>query len=271
MPSFCAKNVTGRRPLASSAPAIALGHAARDVDERRVQDGGVLALEQAEGADLGAERDRQVAELLSYDLLGRALVLVGDRREDARDRDRLRSTGHLAGEARDGLGVERRQLAPVELDPAVHDPLAGGDDLAQVGRPPEERPDRLRRRSAQSQHADAAETTSLEDRVRRVRRTEHRVRDPASVDLLGYAGDRALDAPRDVRRGRHLRLREEAVVGVEHDGVRVRPAHVHAEPEVRRGHAGPPRARSRGRSRSAGARRARGREPSARSDRTGRR
>ena len=244
-------------------------HTPGDVGERGVQYGRVLAFEQAEGADLGAERDRDVAELFADDLLGLALVLVGYGGEDARDRDRLRSAGHLAGEPRDRVLVERRELAPVELDPALDDQLARRDHRAQVLGPAEQRPDRLRRRAADAQHADAPKTSSLEDGVRRVRRPEHRVRDPAPVDALDDAGDRALDAGRHVGGRRHLRLREEAVVGVEHDGVRVRPAHVHAEAKVRRGHAGPPPAHSRGRSRSAAAPRARGRAPSARSDRTG--
>ena len=270
VPSFCAKNVTGRRPLRSRAPPIAFvtPRATSMSDAFRTV---AFSRSSRPSEPIWELREiEQVAELLADDLLGRALVLVGDGREDARDRDRVRSAGDLAGEPRDRLGVERgrararrtrsrrrtiRSPAETASRSSAGQPKSGR--TACVAGPPK-RSTPTRRRPRRSRTAFVACVVPNIACVIRLRST-----------VCDDAGDRALDARRHVGRRRHLRLREETVVGVEHDGVRVRAAHVDAEAKVRRGHAGPPPARSRGRSRSAAAPRARGRAPFARSDRTG--
>jgi hypothetical protein len=125
-------------------------------------------------------------------------VGVGHRREDARDRDRLRAPGDLGREPGDAVCVERRQLAAVELDASTDDAFAGRHHGDEVVRPSEQRPDGARGRRAETQDRDASEASALEHGVRRMRRAEHRVRDPAGIEFLDHSRDRRLDAGRDV-------------------------------------------------------------------------
>ncbi len=88
--------------------------------------------------------------------------------------------------------------------------------------------------------ATRSSPAALEHRVGGVRRPEHHVGHPAGLDSGGREDgvDRGGDAAADVGRGRPLRLGDQPVGAVEHDGVGVRAADVDAEPQVdRRAHA----------------------------------
>ena len=243
---------------------------ARDACERGVQHRRVLALDQADRADLVAQRDGDVvAEHLVGELARRQLVLGRDRREHARDRHGLGRLADALEEARGGVAVERRDLAAVDLGAAPDDRLARGDGTPQILRPREQRRHRARGGSTQPQHGDALEPPALEQRVRRVGRAEHDVRDPAGIDgdRLEHLRERSADATRDVGGRRRLGPAQHAVVAVEHHRVRVRASHVDPDAQVRPTHAAPRSARSRSRSRRRAGRPSRSRAASARSGR----
>ena len=245
-----------------------------DSDEGGVEHGRVLTLEQPDGADLVAERDVDVrAQHCTRGIADGELVLGRDGREDTRDRDTVDMSGDALEKASRGLEVERHDLAAVELHAAVDDQLPGRDGLAQVVRPREERPDRVGRGAADPEEGHSAEPAPLQDRIRRVRRSEHHVRDAATLvaELRQHARQRRRDPAGHVGARRHLRLREQSVASVERDGVGVRPPDVDTDPEVRCRHAALRRARTRSRSRKRAGLRSRARGGSARSDRTGRR
>ncbi len=241
-------------------------------DEGRVEDGGVLPLEQADRADLVAERDGHLAELALDDLRGEQLVPRRDRREDAGDRDPVAAPGDRAEERGDRVVVERRQVPAVELDPAGHDGRARRDHGGEVGWPFEHRPDAERGRGADPDHRDAMQLAALQHRVGRVRGPEHRVRDPCAavaVSEVPITASSAATMP-PVTSGvvGTLALASTRSVAVEDHGVGVGPADVDAESVVKRWHRrAPPRARSRSRSRTRAARPSPARTGSARSGR----
>ena len=206
--------------------------------------------------------------------LGRGQLVVGRYgREDAHDRDALDVAGDRAHEPGDRLGVERDDLASIELEAASHDRLTGRDDPAQVIGPAEQGPDRKGRGGADPDERNLPQVLPLEHGVRRVRGPEHRVGDARAVSLEpadGFGrGER--DARRDVGRRRGLRPRDHPILAVEHDGIGVRAPDVDPQPEIHtlRRHGSSPPARSRGRNRTPAAPPARGRRRSARSGRRG--
>ena len=274
MPSFCAKNVTGRSPCAVSASRIAPATSRATPARAPLSIVGVLPLEQADRADLVAERDVHLAELPLDHLGGQQLVPRRDRGEHAGDHDPVGLVPHPAEEPRDGVGVQRGQVLAVELDPAVHDLGPDRDRLDEVPRPAEHGPDAVGGGPADPEHRHPPQVPALQDGVGRVGGAEHDVADPLRLDpwRAEHGVDRGDDPGRDVGRARHLGLGEHPVGGIHDHGVGVGAADVHTETAVRRWHRrAPPRAGSRIRSRTRAARRPRSLPRSARPGRSRRR
>jgi len=250
------------------------GHVAGDPGQGAVEYRRVLPLEQADRADLVAERDVHVAELALDHLGGQQLVARRDGGEHAGDRDAVGGLAGLPEEPRDGVGVERGQVLAVELDPAVHDRRPDGDRADQVRRPAEHGPDAVGGGPADPEHRHPPQVLALQDGVGGVGGAEHDVADPAGVGA-GYAehgADRRHDPAGDVGGAGHLGLGDHPVGGVHDHGVGVGAADVDAETAIRRWHRrAPPRAGSRSRSRTRAARPPRSPSRSARPDRSRRR
>jgi hypothetical protein len=207
---------------------------ARHRAERRVHDRRVLAFEQTDRPDLVAERDRQVAQLLADDVRGGRLMLVRDRGEHARHRDRLGLTGHLAEEGAQAVLAQRNDLAAVELHPSADDRLADGDRLTQIRGPVVERRDGCGRRGPDPDNRHPLQAGSLEHRVGGVRRAEHDMTDPARLD--GGLGEDGVqgggDTSCDVSARRSFGFRHQGAVSVEDRRIGVRPADVDPQAQV---------------------------------------
>ena len=233
------------------------GHVAGHPGQRAVQDRGVLPLQQAQRADLVAERDVDLAQLTLDDLAGFQFVPRRDGGENAGDRHPVGGAGDLAEEPRDRVGVQRGQVPPVELDATVDDHRAGRDRGGEVRRPAEHGPDAVRGGPADPDDRDPAQLPALQHGVRRVGGAQHDVGDPLRVRFrcAEHGVDRGRDPAGDVRRAGHLGLGDHPVGPVHDHGVGVGAADVDAEAAVRSAHRrAPPRARSRRRSRTPGAR-----------------
>jgi hypothetical protein len=214
-------------------------------------------IEQADRADLVAERGVHVAELTLDHLGGQQLMPRRDRGEHAGDHDAIGLVTDLAEESRDRVGVQRGQVLAVELDSAVHDRGPHGNRLDEVPRPAEHRPDAVGGGPADPDHRHPAQVPALQDGVGRVGGAEHDVADPLRLDSgrAEHGVDRGHDPGRDVGGARHLGLGDHPVVGVHDHGVGVGAADVDTETAVRRWHRrAPPRAGSRTRSRTRAAR-----------------
>ena len=119
----------GARPASRC---IAMATVAGHPGQRAVQDRGVLALQQAQRADLVAERDVDLAQLPLDDLARPPVRAAVRRGENAGDRDPVGGARDLAEEPRDRVGVQRGQVPSVELDAAVDDHRAGRDRGGEV-------------------------------------------------------------------------------------------------------------------------------------------
>ena len=205
----------------------------RHRQQRRVHHGRVLALDQADAADVAGQRDERRGQLLLQDV-GRFLLLRRvDGREHGGDGDGLDAAGReLARGALHFGGIERRDRAAVVVEAAADDLGVAVDGLAQRRRPVGHRPDGERRRRAEAQHADAAQVLGFDQRIGEVRRADHHGADGGGRELGGLQdlGDRADDAAADIRRGRRLVAREHGAAAQEH-GIGVRAAHVDANPQ----------------------------------------
>ena len=203
-----------------------------------VEDSGVLPLEQPDRADLVAERNVDLAELTLDHVGGLELMPRRDRSEHAGDRDALGLVADLAEEPGDGVGVQRGQVLPVELDAAFDDRGPDRDGLGELGWPPEHRPDAERGRGAEPEHGHPPQVAAFKHGVRGMRGAEHDVADPAGLRPGGGQDgvDGRGDPASDVRGGRHLGGGDHPVVGVHDHRVGVGAADVDAETAVRRGH-----------------------------------
>ena len=202
VPSFWAKNVARlaarARPAPPSAPATSRGDAA----QRGVQHGRVLALEQAERADLVAQRDvHVVAQLLAHDPRPRQLVLGRDRGEHAgHARPPSTAPATRLQEPAERVGVERDDLAAVELDAAADDRLARRDDrrAGRRGHSNSGGTDVVDGR-ADAAHGHPVQAAALEHRVGGVRGAQHDVGDPARLDAR-RVDEHGVDRRGDARR-----------------------------------------------------------------------
>ena len=181
-----------------------------------------------------AERDVDVAQFTLDDLGGRQLMPRRDRGEDAGDGDPVGSARDLAQEPRDGVGVQRGQVLPVEFDAAADDHRAGrialvrsagqpniGRMLSVAGRPI--RITAIRRSFLRSEHgvrrvSGASMTWVIRCRSR-LRGAQHGV-------------DRRGDPAGDVQRARHLGLGDHAVRAIHDHGVGIGAAHIDTEAAV---------------------------------------
>ena len=210
-------------------------HVPRHAQQGAVEDGGVLSLDQAQGADLvGHGQVDVVAHDLADHLGGGQLVAVAHRGEDAGDGHRIHRSAERLQEPADLVRVERDDLAAVQLDAAVDHRLAAGDDGLEVRGPGEERADRERRRGADAHDRHAVETLALQHGVGGVGGAQHDVADAAAIHVTRGEDrvHRVLDALGHVRAGGGLRLGQQAVVAVQDHGVRVGAAHVDADAEI---------------------------------------
>ena len=243
VPSFWAKNVTGRRSCAASALSIAVATSLATPDQRRVQDRGVLALEQADRADLVAERDVHLAELALDDLRGEQLVPRRDRREHAGDRDAfeaapVRQTGATSPRNRaiaSASNGARSRPSNSMPPPTIVAPTA--DRVGQVARPVEHRPDRVRRGApiliTATRRSLRRSSTALVACV--VPSITCVIRLESTPGARSTASSAAVMPP--VTSGVHgdLGLGQHPVGGVEDHGVGVGAADVDAEAAVKRG------------------------------------
>jgi hypothetical protein len=96
------------------------GGLAGDAVEGGVEHSGVLALQQAERADLVAERDRHVDPEVIVHERGDLEFLVGERgAEDAAHRDRVEAAVEFVEEAAYAAGIQRRDGVAVDEVPAA--------------------------------------------------------------------------------------------------------------------------------------------------------
>ena len=211
----------------------------RNVDERRVQNGGVFALKQAHTADFARNGNGEiVAERLAHDGRGARLVACVDRRKHARDGDAVAFALHLVRNAAQLVLIERSDFAAIELVPAAHKEPLVVDGRAQLCRPVDHGLDSARRRRADTNHGNAIETLALDDGIRAVRRAKHRVADAGTIDAL--AGKHGLhgvfDAAHNVFGRGAFHSRDKIQVLVKNNGVSVGATNVDANAPVFVGH-----------------------------------
>jgi len=214
------------------------GHLARDAAERGVEHGRVLAFEQAERADLVAEREGHLADVSAHEVAHLELLLGERGREDAAHGDRVEAAVEGVEEAADGVGVERRDREAVDEVAAARDRGAREHRVAELGRPARQRRELGRGGRAEPDDGDAVEVAAAHDGVRRVGRAEHDARDEGTTvaELPQHGDERRADAARDIGRGGLLGPGEHPAGAVERDGVGVGAADVDADREVAGGH-----------------------------------
>ena len=220
--------------MLGESPLEAADHAGRHAQQRGVEDRGVLPLQQAERADLVAERDREVgAELGLQDLPGADLVLGGRRAEGAGDRDRAAPRpDRLGGQALDRLGVQRGDLLAVVLVAALDDGGRADDPGADVIGPGGAGADPQRGGGGEPQHGHPVQAAPLDDGVGRMRGPQHRLGDPRVLQPHQHPVEGRSDAVDGLGGGGHLHRRQHLSGGVDHDRVGVRAAHVDADAEI---------------------------------------
>ena len=202
-----------------------------DFVERGVEYGGVLALDQAHGADLAGDGDVHVlAHDLAADLRRAALVVGPHGGKDAGDGDGLHLPLQFRKECPRGVLVQRRQLLAVVLKPAADDGALFADK-ADVLRPVHHRRHAHGRRRADAQKADFGQIFALDDGVGTLRGTQHGLSYLTAVDLRlpKQRLHSADDAFKDVSRGWMLDLGDDAQIFVDEDGVGIGAAYVDAQ------------------------------------------
>jgi hypothetical protein len=203
-----------------------------EVAERRVEDGGVLAFEQAHAADFRRQRDAHARQRGAQHVCGVAFLRVVDQREHPRDRDVPDLVGGEGLRRRLDLGGHhRRDLAAVELEAATDDVGVRAHGRRDVLGPAGERRQRLRGRQRETDHADPRERAPLDERVGEVGRAYHH------GAQLGGAHARARDHL--AQHGQHARHHVgrcgrlhgvHDLVAVHQDGIRVGAADVDSYP-----------------------------------------
>ena len=209
----------------------AVGRRARHVVQRRVQDGRVLALEEAERPDLRRQRDGEaLAQLLAQNGGGALLVRVGHRREHAGHSNGLEALfAHDARDLADLVFRQRADLATVELVAAVHEEVAHAHGVLQLVGPVGHAADGRRGRGAHAQRGNLVQALALDDGVRAVRGAQHGEPDVArrvGTDLGDHLVHGGHDAAHDVLGGGAFRRGHQLEVAVDDHRVGVRAAHV---------------------------------------------
>ena len=184
-----------RDPALGKRPAKAIGHRAQRLHQRRVQNARILALEQPDRSDLGRERHRNI-ELFRHDVGCPLLLRCVDRREHADDSDCVHAAAHLSARSSNLVLVDVCDRVPVDFEPARDDRRLRADRAFQVVWPAFEGWHRRGCWSCESHDADASETATLENRIGRVRGSDHCEADARWVDLrsLQHLVDRGENA-----------------------------------------------------------------------------
>ena len=220
-----------RHALVGQTGCEALGELARHVVQRRVQDSGVLALDQAHRADLAGDGHVHVlAQHLARDGRGAQLVVVAHGGEHAGHGHGLHATFHALEErAARGL-VELCQALAIVLETALDDERVHAHRSDIVG-PVHHRRDAHGSRRADAQDGDGRKALALHDGVRALGGAQHGLRDLRAVHAaVGQHGvHRAHDARVDIVRRGVLHRRHHVQVLVDQNGVRVGAAHVDAQ------------------------------------------
>src|SRR5215472_1107463 len=165
-------------PVRVEGAAERLGDASGNSPKSGVEHRRVLPLQEADGANFMAQGQVHVAAgHLPHTIGCPQLVLWRDGRKHAHDRDSVDALCDRLHETRDGVLVERRQRATVKLEAATHDDFARRHCDAQVRRPCGQRRHGLGRGRPKANDGNAAQASTLEDRVGRVGRPEHHVGD----------------------------------------------------------------------------------------------
>ncbi len=218
-----------------AAPTQGLREGARclagQLDQAGVEQGRVLALEQADAAEAVGQGDGDVGALLAED--GRRLLLAGgvQWREHCGDRDRADARrADAPGRLAHALLVERHERAAVELVAALqHDDLAA-DQVGQVLRPVHEGRQRGAGGQADAHGGHPAEVAPLHHRVGEMGSPDHgRVGFTRGRRPLDEFGQGAGDPRGHVRGGGCLHGGGHRVV-LQKDGVGVGAADVDADP-----------------------------------------
>ena len=150
------------------------GRAPGEADQRGVEQRRVLALQQADAAELVRERHRGVGTLFAEDRRGVRLALGVERREHRGDRHR-----GDPGRPDPARGIAHASLVERHDGPAVvfvaaleHDDLAAHEGCEVVG-PVDEGRQRRAGRQADPDRGHAGEVAPLDDGVREVRGADH--------------------------------------------------------------------------------------------------
>ena len=204
---------------------------ARQVGQRGVQQAGILALQQADAAEIGRAGDRGIGNDRGDQLGGAFLVAGVERREDRGDPDRAQPGRlHLLSRLGDGRLVERHEGPAVILVAAFDHPDAAAHQLGQILRPVAERRQRGRGWHAEPQRPHLGEMAALHDRIDEMRRADHHAVDALVLQRTGRTEvpERVQDTRGDVLAGRGLDGPHDLAV-LDQNGVRVGAADIDAD------------------------------------------
>jgi hypothetical protein len=179
----------------------------RQIDQRSVEKGGILALEEADAAEVVRYGDRSIRALLGKDRPRPLLAARVELREDRGDRDRPGPvlTDPPRGSTHAGL-VERHDRPAVIVMPAFEHEHLAAHALGEILGPVAERWQRGARRQPDAHRIDARQIAPLHDGIDEMRRADHDAVDFAARDF-GMAGEGCecrYDAGGDIRRRRSL-------------------------------------------------------------------
>lgn len=212
----------------------AVGRRARHVVERGVQDGCILALQEAERSDFGRQRNGEfLAQLLAQHRRGALLVRVGNGREHAGHRNGLEA--FFADDARNRANlvlVEGADLATVELVAAVHQEVAHAHGALQLVGPVGHAADGRGGRRTHAQSGNLVEALALDDGIRAMRGAQHGEADVLSglhANLRDHFVHGRNDAAHDVFGGGTFGGSDQLQVAVDDNRVGVRAADVDAQ------------------------------------------
>ena len=212
-PSACRRSGSGRRARRSRARRARCERAddrARQLAQARVHDRRVLALEQADPADLVRERDRGVRQLGRDHLRrprARASAFTGEKTDEiATVRDALRAAKSAATRAAARRVRAARSSARRTRGRRGRDGYVPPSASRRAARPADHRRQRLAWRGARAGSRAGAQPPRLDDRVREVRRPDHhRLHRPERDPRASTTEERSRDAARHVGCRRRLR------------------------------------------------------------------
>ena len=209
----------------------ALGEALGNQVERRVQNGGVLALDQTHRADLARDGNAYiVAEHLAGDGGSSELVIVAHASEHAANGDRVDLALHTLEEGAARSLVEVGQTLAVEFEAAANNGGINGNRRNIVG-PVDHGGNAHGSRRANTQNGDGGQALALDDGVGALRGAEHSLLNEFAINVrLGEHGvNRAHDALVDIARGGVLHRGDNLQVLVDQNGVGVGAADINAK------------------------------------------